>query len=99
MDAFLFLLFKIRQTFRTNVLPFVVDDVFCVSAEDASRFVFFQYDVASVYKNLQRVLDVDVQGPPKLDGDDDSAQFVNLSYNACRFHKYLSLSKKYIDDL
>lgn len=61
-------------------------DVFCISAEDACRLVLLEHDIIAVYKDLDRVVDVDVEVSSELDRKYDSAEFIDFSYYTSCFH-------------
>jgi phosphoenolpyruvate carboxykinase (GTP) len=48
-------------TIFTNVVSFVVDDIFCVAAENACGLVLFQYDCGVIHIDFKRVFLIDVQ--------------------------------------
>lgn len=68
-------------------LVLIVLDIVGVSAENASRLVLLEDDLILVNKDFDRVTTSDVHGVSDLNREYDSSKFVNLSNNACRFHK------------
>lgn len=76
-------LFELCEAGTANVFAFVVDYVACVVAENASRLIFFEQDVIVVNKDLDRIFFVEVKCTSQLDRQNDSAQVVNSSDDAC----------------
>ena len=80
---------ELVQAGLADVLALVVDNVLCVVAENAGRLILLEDNGGLVNINLEGVLLGDVQSSAKLDGQDDSAEAVHLSYDAGRFHIFL----------
>ena len=74
------------EAIGADVLAAEVDDILGIIAENTGGLVLFQDDGGSIYIDLQRVLFGDIQSTPELDGENDSAEFIDLSDNAGRFH-------------
>ena len=48
--------------------------------------MLFENDTLVVCEDFDGIVDVNVECVAKLFGDDDSSEFINLSYNSCGFH-------------
>ena len=66
-----------------DVFAFKIDNIVCAVAEDASRLVFVENNLISIYKNFQGVFYINSQGTAQLNGQDNAAQFIYSSYNTC----------------
>ena len=62
------------------------DDIVSVVAENAGGVIFLQNDAVVVGEDLDRVLYFNIHCFADLDGEDDSAQLVDLSDHSRRFH-------------
>ena len=71
------------QTLAADVFAFKIDNIVCAVAEDASRLVFVENNLISIYKNFQGVFYINSQGTAQLNGQDNAAQFIYSSYNTC----------------
>ena len=83
---FAWILFACAQLLHavgTDVLAAVVLDVPAVTAEDAGRLVLLENNGLAVDIDFDSVLLRDVQRAAQLDGQNDSAELVDLSDDAC----------------
>ena len=83
------LILELVEAGLADVLALVVHNILRVVAEDAGRLILLEDDSRLINIDLERVLLSDVQSSAKLDGQDDSAEAVHLSYDAGRFHDFL----------
>ena len=83
---FAWILFACAQLLHAvgaDVLAAVVLDVPAVTAEDAGRLVLLENNGLAVDIDFDSVLLRDVQRAAQLDGQNDSAELVDLSDDAC----------------
>ena len=66
---------------RADVLALEVDDILRVVAKDAGRLIFTKNNGVVVYIDLQRVALRNIQRAAELDGENDSAQLIDFTYN------------------
>lgn len=77
---------QLLETVGADIFAAEIDHVLGIVAENAGGLILLQDDGGSIYIDLQRVLFRDVQCAPELDGENDPAEFIDLSDNAGRFH-------------
>ena len=76
-------LLQLCKTFIANDPAFEKRRIIEAAAENTSRLVFFQNDRILVYENFDRVAAGKSQILSDLNGENDSAKFINSSDNTC----------------
>ena len=83
---FAWILFACAQLLHAvgaDVLASVVFDISAVAAEDAGRLILLENNGFAIDIDFDSVLLRDVQRAAQLDGQNDSAELVDLSDDAC----------------
>ncbi len=81
------------NTRRTDVLAFEMNNLVSLAAEDTSWFVLLQDDSITIHVDFQGIFFTDAKRAAELDGNYNTTQFVNLAYDACRFHCTIPVQK------
>jgi hypothetical protein len=91
-------LLQLFQAMRTDHLVLKGREITAASAEEAVRFIFAQNHGRALHKDLKHVFRTDVKRAAQFDGEDNTAQGIQLTYNTCRLHGK-NLLQKAVDSL
>ena len=78
--------FELCDAVRADVFTVNNVDIFCVAAEYARRLILLEHDVISINKDLNWIMNVDIQIASEFDRKYDSSELVDFSYNSGCFH-------------
>ena len=76
-------LLQIVKALCTYVLALEHSDAACICAESARGHILLQDDLIVLNVDLKAVLNADVKSSSQFDRDNDSAEFINFSYDSC----------------
>jgi high-affinity K+ transport system ATPase subunit B len=76
----------------TDILPVKDRNIPGRAAENTGRLVFLQHDPVVLHENFQLVPLRDIQCTAQLNGQDDTAQIVNLANDTSRLHVQFPLT-------
>jgi len=77
---------ELLHAVRADVLASVVFDISAVAAEDAGRLILLENNGFAIDIDFDSVLLCDVERAAQFDGQNDSAELVDLSDDTCGFH-------------
>ena len=93
------LVLKLLDAVGADVLALVIDDVFGAVTENAGRVILMKNNVITINKNLESILFSNIQGAAKFDGQNDTSELINFSYDTGRLQttnlQSVKLSHKY----
>ena len=88
---FLFVKSELIDAALTYFSSFIFDQTFGLVAENAGGEILSQNNAAVFKKDLNSDARADLKSVSHLDGKYYSSEFVDLSYDSCAFHSFLSL--------
>jgi len=88
----LLLVAKLADTLGTDVLFFELTKTLRVAAKMANGCILCQNNTVSLCENLYGVCVGYAELPTNFLRDNHSAKLIDMSYNACGFHLWTSLS-------